>query len=145
MAAKRQSALEKKLSEAVKLLEKNGYTVTPPTEPIKIDTTELNKRKLEARRQAFIEDLRNYQGQYTSELLNAFYLYWIEPNKSYTKMRWELQRTWNLALRLKTWYNNDIKRYGRKQITTDQARQQKLAEILTELSREDTIRSFVLW
>ena len=132
MAAKRQSALEKKLSEAVKLLEKNGYTVTPPAEPVKIDTTELNKRKLDARRQAFIEDLRNYQGQYTRELLNAFYLYWIEPNKSYTKMRWELQRTWNLALRLKTWYNNDIKRYGRKQITTDQARQQKLAEILTE-------------
>ena len=62
--AARQSALEKKLSDAVKLLEKNGYTVTPPAEPVKVDTTELNKRKLETRRNAFIEELRKYQGIY---------------------------------------------------------------------------------
>ena len=128
--AARQSALEKKLSEAVKLLEKNGYTVTPPAEPVKIDTTELNKRKLEPRRQAFIEELRKYQGVYSNDLLNAFYLFWTEPNKSYTKMRWELQKTWSLELRLKTWYNNDLKRYGRKQIPTDAERINKLGEIL---------------
>lgn len=131
----RQSALEKKLSDAVKLLEKNGYTVTPPAEPVKIDTTELNKRKLEARRNAFVDELRKYQGTYTRELLNAFYLYWVEPNKSYTKMRFELQRTWCLELRLKTWYNNDLKRnnrYGNRQIPTDQTRAAKLTEILTE-------------
>lgn len=131
----RQPALEKKLSDAVKLLEKNGYTVTPPAEPVKIDTTELNKRKLEARRNAFVDELRKYQGTYTRELLNAFYLYWVEPNKSYTKMRFELQRTWCLELRLKTWYNNDIKRnsrYGTRQIPTDQTRAAKLTEILTE-------------
>lgn len=129
----RQSALEKKLSDAVKLLEKNGYTVTPPAEPVKIDTTELNKRKLEARRNVFVDELRKYQGTYTRELLNAFYLYWVEPNKSYTKMRFELQRTWCLELRLKTWYNNDLKRknrYGTKQITTDAERLNKLSEIL---------------
>ncbi len=130
----RQSALEKKLSDAVKLLEKNGYTVTPPAEPVRIDTTELNKRKLEARRNAFVDELRKYQGTYTRELLNAFYLYWVEPNKSYTKMRFELQRTWCLELRLKTWYNNDIKRNSRyaRQIPTDQTRAAKLTEILTE-------------
>jgi len=128
--AARQSALEKKLSDAVKLLEKNGYTVTPPAEPIKVDTTELNKRKLEPRRQAFIEELRKYQGMYSRELLNAFYLFWTEPNKSYTKMRWELQKTWSLELRLKTWYNNDIKRYGTRQIPTDTERINKLSEIL---------------
>ena len=128
--ATRQSALEKKLSDAVKLLEKNGYTVTPPAEPVKIDTTELNKRKLEPRRQAFIEELRKYQGTYSKDLLNAFYLYWVEPNKTYTKMKWEMQKTWCLELRLKTWYNNDLKRYGRKQIPTDAERINKLSEIL---------------
>ena len=128
--AARQTALEKKLSEAVKLLEKNGYTVTPPPEPIRIDTTELNKRKLEARRQAFIEELRKYQGKYSNDLLNMFFTYWSEANKSFTKMRFEMQKTFQIDLRLKTWYNNDLKRYGRKQIPTDTERINKLSDIL---------------
>lgn len=128
--AARQTALEKKLSEAVKLLEKNGYTVTPPPEPIRIDTTELNKRKLEARRQAFIEELRKYQGVYSNDLLNAFYTYWSECNRTFTKMRFEMQKTFQIDLRLKTWYNNDLKRYGRKQIPTDTERINKLSDIL---------------
>lgn len=134
--AARQSALEKKINEAVKLLERNGYTVTPPTAPITIDTTELNKKKLELRRQKFVEELGKFQGIYSRDLLNAFYLYWIEPNKSFTKMRWEMQKTWRLELRLRTWYNNDSRRNrynGNRQITTtDEARQSKLADILTD-------------
>ncbi len=128
--AARQTALEKKLSEAVKLLERNGYTVTPPPEPIRIDTTELNKRKLEARKQAFIEELRKYQGKYSNDLLNMFFTYWSEANKSFTKMRFEMQKTFQIDLRLKTWYNNDLKRYGRKQIPTDAERINKLGDIL---------------
>lgn len=128
--ATRQSALEKKLSDAVKLLEKNGYTVTPPAEPVKIDTTELNKRKLEPRRQAFINELAKYKGIYPDETLRAFFYYWSECNKSFTKMRFEMQKTFQIDLRLKTWYNNDIKRYGRKQIPTDAERINKLSEIL---------------
>ena len=128
--AARQSALEKKLSEAVKLLEKYGYAVTPPAEPVKIDTTELNKRKLEPRRQAFINELAKYKGIYPDETLRAFFYYWSECNKSFTKMRFEMQKTFQIDLRLKTWYNNDLKRYGRKQIPTDTERINKLGEIL---------------
>ena len=128
--ATRQSALEKKLSDAVKLLEKNGYTITPPAEPVKVDTTELNKRKLEPRRQAFINELAKYKGIYPDETLRAFFYYWSECNKSFTKMRFEMQKTFQIDLRLKTWYNNDLKRYGRKQIPTDAERINKLSEIL---------------
>jgi hypothetical protein len=39
--------------------------------------------------------------------LNEFYAYWIEPNKSNTKMRFELQQTWSTELRLKKWASND--------------------------------------
>ena len=128
--AARQTALEKKLSEAVKLLEKNGYTVTPPPEPIRIDTTELNKRKLEARRQAFINELAKYKGVYPDETLRAFFYYWSECNKSFTKMRFEMQKTFQIDLRLKTWYNNDLKRYGNRQVPTDTERINKLSDIL---------------
>ncbi len=126
----RQSALEKKLSDAVKLLEKNGYTVTPPAEPVSIDTTELNKRKLWTRKQAFIEELRKYQGTYSNDLLNDFFRYWAESNRTFTKMRFEMQKTFQLDLRLKTWYNNDLKR-KRYHTPTDQQRNEKLADILT--------------
>ena len=128
--AARQSALEKKLSDAVKLLEKNGYTVTPPAEPVKVDTTELNKRKLEPRRQAFINELAKYKGVYPDETLRAFFYYWSECNKSFTKMRFEMQKTFQIDLRLKTWYNNDLKRQNRYRIPTEQNRIEKLVDIL---------------
>ena len=35
-----------------------------------------------------------------------FFLYWSELNKSKTKMRFQLERTWNLKRRLQRWCNN---------------------------------------
>lgn len=120
--------VDKKIKDAVALLEKHGYTVTPPKESVIIDAKELNKRKLEPRRQAFIKELSKYQGTYSNDMLNAFYAYWTEPNRSFTKMRFELQKTWDLKLRLSNW-NSRNKNYGRKQIT-DEERRDKLTELL---------------
>ena len=39
--------------------------------------------------------------------------YWTEPNKSCTKMRFELEKTWSLGRRLKTWNRNG---FGKKKI-----------------------------
>ena len=41
------------------------------------------------------------------EEANNFLSYWTEPNKSKTYMRWELEKTWDLNLRLKRWQNNN--------------------------------------
>ena len=121
---------EKKIKAAVSLLEKHGYTVTPPSQPVVVDVTEVNRRKLEERRQAFIKELSKYQGTYSNGMLNAFFAYWSEPNKSFTKMRYELERTWSLRLRLSNWYNrNKSGNYGRKQVT-DEERRDRLADIL---------------
>ena len=43
------------------------------------------------------------------EMANDFLNYWCETNKSKTKMRYELQKTWNTKLRLKTWLRNSKK------------------------------------
>ena len=51
---------------------------------------------------AFAQTNKNPDG-YPAEMLKAFFSYWIEPNKSSTDMRWELQKTWSLAGRLATW------------------------------------------
>lgn len=122
---------EKKIKAAVSLLEKHGYTVTPPSQPVVVDVTEVNRRKLEERRQAFIKELSKFQGMYSNGMLNAFFGYWSEPNKSFTKMRFELERTWDLKLRLSNWYNRNKNRvYGRTSTDTERAR--KLADILTD-------------
>jgi hypothetical protein len=65
-------------------------------------------------------------------MLNAFYAYWSEPNKTFTKMRFELQKTWELKLRLSNWHNRsrNNRHYGRDNTTTDEQRKSKLTDIL---------------
>jgi len=38
----------------------------------------------------------------------AFLEYWSEPNKSNTRMRFELEKTWDLSRRLKRWANSNF-------------------------------------
>lgn len=55
------------------------------------------------RKEEFYHCLAAYTGQYPKEMLRAFFNYWSEMNRSETKMRFELQKTWQLAGRLATW------------------------------------------
>ena len=36
-------------------------------------------------------------------MIRAFFDYWSEPNKAKTKMRYEMQKTWDVSGRLRTW------------------------------------------
>jgi len=56
----------------------------------------------------FRNDINEFT-EYTKELRDKFFNYWSEPNKSKTKMRWELQRTWEIKRRLKTFFDNQNK------------------------------------
>jgi len=53
-----------------------------------------------------------YAGTHPAEMLEKFYTYWSELNKSKTKMRWETEKTWETPLRLKTWAGRDFNRNG---------------------------------
>jgi hypothetical protein len=44
-------------------------------------------------------------------MLNDFYRYWSEPNQSNTKLKFEMEKTWALNLRLETWANRN-KQFG---------------------------------
>jgi NACalpha-BTF3-like transcription factor len=69
----------------------------------KADNIEL----LRNRAQDFSETLKPYLEKYGSDMLNAFYSYWTEPNKSKTKMRFELEKTWDVERRLNTWASRE--------------------------------------
>lgn len=62
-----------------------------------------SKPSLETRSLAFKESLRPFLNQYGTDMLKSFYNYWSEPNQSKTKMKFELEKTWDNSRRLATW------------------------------------------
>lgn len=58
---------------------------------------------IEKRMESFRETLSQFRSQYSSVMLEEFFSYWSEPNKSKTKMRYELERTWDTSRRLQYW------------------------------------------
>lgn len=80
---------------------------------------------IESRKLKFANTLKPFVDVYGREIIKEFYEYWTEPNKSNTKFKQELLKTWSLERRLKTWINNDINfnknKNGKSNITnTDQ-------------------------
>jgi hypothetical protein len=65
------------------------------------------KENYDDRKLKFSSTLEPYLKIYGREFLNDFYKYWTEPNKSKTKFRQELEKTWDLERRLETWARND--------------------------------------
>lgn len=83
----------------------------------KLPLEDLKFRKLK-----FSNTLQPFLETYGKDFLNEFYSYWTETvnNKSKNKFRQELERTWDLERRLKTWERNN-KKYestNGKQFTT---------------------------
>ena len=70
----------------------------------------------EKRRQKFYNSLVPCVQQYGKQMIREFYDYWSELNKSRTKMRFEMEKTWELSRRLATWAANEEK--FRKKTTT---------------------------
>ena len=65
---------------------------------------ELLKKREEEFRQLVFE---NDPLKYPQTMLQKFCDYWTEKNKSGTKMRWELQQTFEIRKRLATWTSKD--------------------------------------
>lgn len=60
-----------------------------------------------SRKESFYQSLVPFVGQYPKEMIRAFFDYWSELNKSETKMRYELEKTWELPRRLATWASRE--------------------------------------
>lgn len=89
------------------------------------------------RAKAFGETLIPFMELYGKDMIRAFYDYWTEPNKSQTKMRFELERTWEVGRRLATWSkneqfkskNNGKDKYEQKRINSEQRKFESLANV----------------
>jgi hypothetical protein len=74
-----------------------------------------SKANLEIRTLAFKNSLIPFKQKYSIDMLKDFFGYWTEPNKSNTKLKFELQQTWSISRRLETWAKND-KTFAPKQL-----------------------------
>lgn len=70
-------------------------------------TKEDLKDGTERRAKNFYNSLIPYVSTYGKEMVREFYDYWSEPNKSYSKLRFEQEKTWDLCRRLARWSNNN--------------------------------------
>ena len=75
---------------------------TPKVKESKVNENNINERKLK-----FASTLEPFLLKYGKDMMNDFYKYWTEPNKSNTKFRQEIEKTWSLERRLETWAKND--------------------------------------
>jgi CTP-dependent riboflavin kinase len=67
------------------------------------------KEKLLGRKQDFRDQLFFFSSEYPESMLEEFFDYWTEENKSGTQMKFELQVTWDLSKRLARWSKNNFK------------------------------------
>lgn len=93
-----------------------GSFVSPETEkPIETPDELMEKRKkvFKERLYPFTKYPKNPTGMYPAETIKDFFEYWTEPNKAQSKMRFEMEKTWDLKLRLNRWASNN---YGSKSV-----------------------------
>jgi hypothetical protein len=86
-----------------------GADAPPKKKDDRAEKLEKKKNACLLRRAAFKEELRAMKDEFPTELLNEFYKYWSELNTTKTKMKWEMQQTWELSLRLAKWERNNQK------------------------------------
>jgi hypothetical protein len=65
------------------------------------DNVKVNN--IEERKLKFASELKHYILKFGHQTIRDFYSYWTEPNKSGTKFRMELEKTWDTERRLTTW------------------------------------------
>lgn len=89
----------------------NDLLVIAAEIPFKSDLSTQSKvkeSKVEDRKEIFKKAIQEFFGKYDEQMLLSFYRYWGEAHKS-GKLKWELEETWELKLRLAKWASNDIK------------------------------------
>jgi len=95
-----------KINEEQVLQILNNLLVKKPTTINKNKEIIINNN-ISNRRNDFVFEVLTFD--YEESILNGFVDYWTEPNKSNTKMKFEMNNTWKTELRLKTWAANQKK------------------------------------
>lgn len=75
--------------------------------PKQIKTESKVNEDLQTRTKLFKDKCRPYLSDYGHEILLSFFNYWSEPTQDNKKMRFELEKTFEISRRLTTWKKNE--------------------------------------
>jgi hypothetical protein len=107
---KRREAVLKRWSNVKKndtsVLQMNESVLQNDTEKSREDKSREDK-SIDSRKLKFAATLKPFVDEFGRDTLKDFYDYWTEPNKSNTKFRQELEKTWSLDRRIQTWIKNE--------------------------------------
>lgn len=78
----------------------------PPAPPLEENKAKKENISKDIQKKKFQQEVFSFADKYPTDMLQQFFEYWAEMNKSGTKMRYELQKTWDLSLRLARWARN---------------------------------------
>ena len=81
----------------------DGNTVELPIR----NRNENRNESIDRREDIFKSEIFEFTEKYNETMLNKFCGYWTEKNKSKTKMRFELEKTFEVSKRLATWASRD--------------------------------------
>jgi len=95
--------------EKQKVTENVTSYVSVRNEP-KVKESKVNviKKNIEERKADFSKSLNPHLELYGKDLLNEFYRYWTEHGEKDRKMKFEKQKSFGIAQRLRTWNNNNF-------------------------------------
>lgn len=113
------------------IIKKNDNNITRPNN--------INSINIEIRKMRFSEEVTSLSAeiQMSIESANQFLSYWTEPNKSNTKMKFELQQTWDTKRRLQRWMNNNFgapKKTKTSRVVGSLSTHQKAKEMLRKMN-----------
>lgn len=86
---------------------KSNETERNSTVNVNVNDNVNIKDKILERKLKFADTLKPFVETYGKEMIRKFFNYWTEPNKSNTKFKMELEKTWSLERRLETWASRE--------------------------------------
>lgn len=119
-----------KAKSITKEKEKRETTPIAATAVATLSTKEVRAKK-------FYDSLVDYVGKYGAQMVREFYDYWTESNAGGARMRFEMEKVFDVGRRLATWANRDkqfnTKNNGQRNYQT--ATERSRAEYLDALGR----------
>jgi hypothetical protein len=97
---------------------------------------EEEKNNIEERKINFAHTLKAFIPVYGEEMIQKFYIYWSEPNKSQTKFRQEMEKTWDVEGRLRTWASRENKYKGYQKKTVGEQTKDALTQLWDKWDNE---------
>ena len=98
----------------------NNSVLSDPNEKLKekekSSAKKENETTIEERAAEFWAKLQSYKETYSCEMLQAFCAYWTEHNVGGRKMRFEMEKIFDIKRRLATWATNE-QRFNHKSTT----------------------------